>query len=133
MTAANCRQCRRHLVLRHTAPFGCWVTADGRVSSPVFRHRLYHYLRMSKRSRREKAEKTGTGQARGRRRVGRGNPEKVHLGDPRGYITREVANTVCSLEGGVIVEPGPPERIFGGPTEQATWRFLQRIMDAGRL
>ncbi len=48
-------------------------------------------------------------------------------------FAREVADTVCFLEGGVIVESGPPERIFGDPTEPATRRFLQRIFDAGRL
>jgi len=48
-------------------------------------------------------------------------------------FAREVANTVCFLEDGVIVESGPPERIFGGPSEAATRRFLQRIIDAGRL
>ncbi len=48
-------------------------------------------------------------------------------------FARDVANTVCFLEGGVIVESGPPERIFGDPSEQATRRFLQRIVDAGRL
>ncbi len=48
-------------------------------------------------------------------------------------FAREVADTVCFLEGGRIVESGPPERIFGDPTEPATRRFLQRIIDAGRL
>lgn len=48
-------------------------------------------------------------------------------------FAREVADTVCFLEGGTIVESGPPERIFGDPTEPATRRFLQRIIDAGRL
>jgi len=48
-------------------------------------------------------------------------------------FAREVANTVCFLEDGVIVESGPPGRIFGSPTEAATRRFLQRIIDAGRL
>jgi polar amino acid transport system ATP-binding protein len=48
-------------------------------------------------------------------------------------FARDVANTVCFLEDGVIVESGTPERIFGDPTEQATRRFLQRIVDAGRL
>ncbi len=37
------------------------------------------------------------------------------------------------LEDGVIVESGPPEQIFGQPREQATRRFLQSIVDAGRL
>ena len=48
-------------------------------------------------------------------------------------FARDVANTVCFLEGGVIVESGPPDRIFGDPTEVATRRFLQRIVDARRL
>jgi polar amino acid transport system ATP-binding protein len=48
-------------------------------------------------------------------------------------FAREVADTVCFLEGGTIIESGPPDRIFGDPTEAATRRFLQRIIDAGRL
>ena len=48
-------------------------------------------------------------------------------------FARDVANTVCFLEGGVIVESGAPERIFGAPSEPATRRFLQRVVDAGRL
>ena len=48
-------------------------------------------------------------------------------------FAREVANTILFLEGGVIVESGPPEQIFGHPREQATRRFLQSIVDAGRL
>jgi polar amino acid transport system ATP-binding protein len=48
-------------------------------------------------------------------------------------FAREVANDVCFLEGGVIVESGPPEQIFGDAREPATRRFLQSIVDAGRL
>lgn len=48
-------------------------------------------------------------------------------------FAREVADAVCFLEGGTIIESGPPDRIFGDPTEAATRRFLQRIIDAGRL
>ena len=48
-------------------------------------------------------------------------------------FAREVASTILFLEGGVIVESGPPEQIFGHPREQATRRFLQSIVDAGRL
>jgi polar amino acid transport system ATP-binding protein len=48
-------------------------------------------------------------------------------------FAQEVANSVCFLEGGVIVESGPPERIFGAPVEPATRRFLQRIVEAGRM
>ncbi|HTT91272.1 MAG TPA: amino acid ABC transporter ATP-binding protein [Acidimicrobiales bacterium] len=48
-------------------------------------------------------------------------------------FAREVANSISFLEDGVIVESGPPERIFGDPTEPATRRFLQRVVEAGRL
>ena len=48
-------------------------------------------------------------------------------------FAREVANTVCFLHEGVILEQGPPERIFGAPTEPRTQAFLHRIVEAGRL
>jgi len=48
-------------------------------------------------------------------------------------FAREVAHRVCFLEGGSIVESGPPGQIFGHPTQEATRRFLQRIVDARRL
>jgi polar amino acid transport system ATP-binding protein len=48
-------------------------------------------------------------------------------------FAREIANRVCFLEGGVILEQGPPEQIFGAPREQRTQQFLQRIVAAGRL
>ena len=48
-------------------------------------------------------------------------------------FAREIANRVCFLEGGVILEEGPPEQIFGAPRETRTQQFLQRIIAAGRL
>jgi polar amino acid transport system ATP-binding protein len=48
-------------------------------------------------------------------------------------FAREVANTVCFFDGGVVCEQGPPERIFEAPTEERTQAFLRRIIDAGRL
>jgi polar amino acid transport system ATP-binding protein len=48
-------------------------------------------------------------------------------------FAREIANRVCFLDGGVILEQGPPERIFSEPQEPRTRRFLQRIVEAGRL
>ena len=48
-------------------------------------------------------------------------------------FARGVASNVCFLEDGVIVESGAPEQIFSDPSEPATRRFLQRIVDAGRL
>ena len=48
-------------------------------------------------------------------------------------FAREIASRVCFLEGGVILEQGPPEQIFTGPREPRTQQFLQRITAAGRL
>ncbi|GIV00751.1 MAG: peptide ABC transporter ATP-binding protein [Actinomycetota bacterium] len=48
-------------------------------------------------------------------------------------FARDIADRVCFLDGGVILEEGPPERIFTEPREERTRRFLQRIIEAGRL
>jgi len=48
-------------------------------------------------------------------------------------FAREIADRVCFLDEGVILEEGPPELIFSNPREQRTQRFLQRIVEARRL
>jgi polar amino acid transport system ATP-binding protein len=48
-------------------------------------------------------------------------------------FARDTANRVCFLEEGVILEEGPPDRIFRSPENPRTKRFLQRITEAGRL
>jgi polar amino acid transport system ATP-binding protein len=48
-------------------------------------------------------------------------------------FAREVASKVCFLYGGVVHEEGPPEKIFGDPSEERTRAFLKRIIEAGRL
>jgi polar amino acid transport system ATP-binding protein len=48
-------------------------------------------------------------------------------------FAREIANRVCFLDDGVILEQGPPEQIFSAPQEPRTRQFLQRIVEAGRL
>jgi polar amino acid transport system ATP-binding protein len=48
-------------------------------------------------------------------------------------FAREIANQVCFLDDGVILEQGPPDQIFSAPSEPRTQQFLQRIVDAGRL
>jgi polar amino acid transport system ATP-binding protein len=48
-------------------------------------------------------------------------------------FAREVADKVCFLDGGVILEEGPPEQIFSAPREERTREFLARIIEAGRL
>lgn len=48
-------------------------------------------------------------------------------------FARDIANRVCFLDDGVILEQGTPEQIFHQPTQERTQRFLQSIIDAGRL
>jgi polar amino acid transport system ATP-binding protein len=48
-------------------------------------------------------------------------------------FAREIADRVCFLDEGVILEEGPPELIFSNPREQRTQKFLQRIVEARRL
>jgi polar amino acid transport system ATP-binding protein len=48
-------------------------------------------------------------------------------------FAREIADRVCFLDAGVILEQGDPEEIFSSPKEPRTQQFLQRIIDAGRL
>ena len=48
-------------------------------------------------------------------------------------FARDIANRVCFLDEGVILEEGPPERIFAEPREERTQRFLQSIIEAGRM
>jgi polar amino acid transport system ATP-binding protein len=48
-------------------------------------------------------------------------------------FAREIANRVCFLDEGVILEQGPPDQIFSEPHEPRTRQFLQRIVEAGRL
>jgi polar amino acid transport system ATP-binding protein len=48
-------------------------------------------------------------------------------------FAREIADRVCFLDGGRIIESGPPERLFTDPANERTRRFLQRIIASGRL
>ena len=48
-------------------------------------------------------------------------------------FAREVANRVCFLDAGVILEQGAPAKILSEPSEPRTQQFLQRIIEAGRL
>jgi len=48
-------------------------------------------------------------------------------------FARDVADRVCFLEDGIIVEEGAPGELFARPQQQRTRRFLQRIIEAGRL
>jgi polar amino acid transport system ATP-binding protein len=48
-------------------------------------------------------------------------------------FARDIADRVCFLDGGVIVEQGPPGEIFTAPREERTKQFLERIVAAGRM
>jgi polar amino acid transport system ATP-binding protein len=48
-------------------------------------------------------------------------------------FARDVADRVCFLDGGRVLEEGPPEQVLSDPREPRTRQFLRRIIDAGRL
>ena len=48
-------------------------------------------------------------------------------------FAREVADEVCFLHEGQIVERGDPERIFTDPERDETRRFLRRLIEARRV
>jgi polar amino acid transport system ATP-binding protein len=48
-------------------------------------------------------------------------------------FAREVANHVCYLHEGRIVERGTPEQLFTAPQAEETRRFLARLLSAARL
>ena len=48
-------------------------------------------------------------------------------------FAREVADKICFLDSGQILEEGPPAQIFSSPREARTREFLARVLEAGRL
>ncbi|MFF4415970.1 amino acid ABC transporter ATP-binding protein [Streptosporangium sp. NPDC001559] len=46
---------------------------------------------------------------------------------------REIADTVCFLDGGVLLEKAPPEEFFTDPKEPRTRQFLRSVLDARRI
>jgi len=48
-------------------------------------------------------------------------------------FARQVADVVCFLDGGRLLEQGPPERVLVDPVQPRTRQFLARIIEAGRL
>ncbi|MFT5531625.1 MAG: polar amino acid transport system ATP-binding protein [Candidatus Poriferisodalaceae bacterium] len=48
-------------------------------------------------------------------------------------FARDVADRVCFLDNGRIVEESAPAQLFSNPQEERTREFLQRIIEAGRL
>jgi polar amino acid transport system ATP-binding protein len=48
-------------------------------------------------------------------------------------FARDVADRVCFLDAGHILEQGPPSQIFSTPQRERTATFLRRVIAAGRL
>ena len=48
-------------------------------------------------------------------------------------FARDIANRVCFLADGAIIEDAPPSVLFTKPKDERTRRFLRRIVEAGRL
>lgn len=48
-------------------------------------------------------------------------------------FARDVADRVCFLDGGRIIEEAAPNKLFSEPENPRTRQFLQRIIEAGRL
>ena len=48
-------------------------------------------------------------------------------------FARDTSDVVCVLDGGHIIEQGPPSQVFTAPKSERAQQFLQRIIDAGRL
>ncbi|WSG19583.1 amino acid ABC transporter ATP-binding protein [Nonomuraea sp. NBC_01738] len=46
---------------------------------------------------------------------------------------RDIADTVCFLDEGVLLEKGPPEKIFSDPDHQRTRDFLRSVLESGRF
>lgn len=44
-------------------------------------------------------------------------------------FAREVADQVVFMDGGVVVESGPPEDVIGNPQQERTREFLSRVID----
>jgi polar amino acid transport system ATP-binding protein len=48
-------------------------------------------------------------------------------------FAKQVSHRVCFLDGGRLLESGPPAQVLGDPTEPRTRQFLARVIAAGRL
>jgi polar amino acid transport system ATP-binding protein len=48
-------------------------------------------------------------------------------------FARQVSDHVCFLDGGRVLESGPPAQVLGEPEHERTRQFLARVIAAGRL
>jgi len=66
------------------------------------------------------------------RELARGGMTMVIATHEMGFA-RDVADRICFLDGGRILEEGPPATLLTKPREPRTQQFLQRVVAAGRL
>lgn len=48
-------------------------------------------------------------------------------------FARDTSDVVCVLDGGHIIEMGPPSQVFTAPQSERAQQFLQSIINSGRL
>ena len=48
-------------------------------------------------------------------------------------FARDTSDVVCVLDGGHIIEQGPPSQVFTAPQSERAQQFLQSIINSGRL
>jgi polar amino acid transport system ATP-binding protein len=48
-------------------------------------------------------------------------------------FAKQVSDRVCFLDGGRVLEAGPPGQVLGSPVHDRTRQFLARVIAAGRL
>jgi polar amino acid transport system ATP-binding protein len=48
-------------------------------------------------------------------------------------FARDIADRICFLDQGQILEEGPPSQLFGDPKEPRTRQFLDRVIQSGRM
>ena len=48
-------------------------------------------------------------------------------------FARDIADRICFLDAGTIIEDGPPAQILSDPREPRTRQFLKRFIETGRL
>jgi polar amino acid transport system ATP-binding protein len=46
-------------------------------------------------------------------------------------FAKEFADRVCFFYAGKITEAGPPDQLFGNPTNERTRQFLSAVLEAG--
>lgn len=48
-------------------------------------------------------------------------------------FARDTSDVVCVLDGGSIIESGPPSQVFSAPQSERAQQFLERVIRSGRL